>query len=169
MKSAFVSTRFASQVMLPVASTSRIICASLGSSSRHRMRKKDFIFWSGPSNASRGRLVDNGPKDSELLHGVYKFMKIHGLHDISVNAHPVACHHVFFFMGRSEDDHRNRLELLFRLDPLQNLQPIDLRQFQIEEKDRRVPIRAGSELAPAMEVVQGLLAIMSNHHLVSQV
>src|SRR5260221_10503060 len=60
-------------------------------------------------------------------------------------------------MGRGEHDHRNHPELLIRFDLLQHLQSIDFGQFQIEEQDGGITIRAGSEGTPAIKIIQGLL------------
>src|SRR4051794_11281252 len=112
MKSASVSTRVTWQAMLSASSMSWTNSASLGSSSRCRIRNGEFIACLAFFDASRRRLVDHRPEDPELLDGVDELVKVHGLHHVGVHTQPIARHHILFFMGRSEHHHRNQLELL---------------------------------------------------------
>src|SRR5580693_1977930 len=116
MKSASVSTRVTSHLIPSFASVSWTSSASLGSSSRYRIRTSDFISRLVRFYASWWRLVNNSPEDPQFPDGVYKLVKIHRLYDIGVHAQSIARHHISFFMGRGEHDHGNHPELLIRFD-----------------------------------------------------
>ena len=73
----------------------------------------------------------------------------------------------------SWDDVSTTTGIVFRLfvglDLLQDLQAADLRQFQIEQHDRRVVGGARAEFPPAVEIIQSLLSVAGNHDLICQV
>src|SRR6202044_3136417 len=62
-----------------------------------------------------------------------------------------------------------QLQALVGPDLLQDLQSIDLRQFQVEKHDRRVVVGASAELAPTIEVIESFFSVASDHDLVCQV
>src|SRR5258707_5142145 len=154
MKSASVSTRVIWHLRPSIANVSGTSSASLGSSSRYRICNGDFISRLLRFNAAWWRLVNNCPENPEFLNGVYELVEIHRFYDIGVHAQRIARHHVTFFVGTGEHDHRNHPELLIRFDLLQHFQSIDLGQFQIEEQDGVDTIRAGPESTSAMEIIQ---------------
>src|ERR1700730_1777237 len=119
--------------------------------------------------ASWRRLVNNCPENTKLPDGVHKLMEIDWFYDIRIHAQSVTRHHIFLFMGRCKHDDGYHFELFIRFNLLQHFQSIDLRQFQIEEHDRGVVIRARLELPPAIEIIQGLLAVGSDYDLVGEV
>src|SRR4051812_43382818 len=123
--------------------------ASLGSSSRCRIRRGDVImvplaaptsFSLFPSHASWWGLIDDGPETPQLLDGVDELVEIDRLYHIGVHAILIARDQVSLLTGRREHYHRNHFQLLIGFHLPQHLQSIHLRQLEIKQHDRRVPI-----------------------------
>src|SRR5580698_2509566 len=112
---ASVSTRITSQAIPSVVSVQCASSASVTSSSRCRIRNGEPIACLALPDASGRRLVDDRPKNSEFLNGVYELVEIHGLHHVGVDAQLVARHHVLFFTGGGEHHHGDQLQVVIRL------------------------------------------------------
>src|SRR5258708_38999501 len=134
MKSASVSTRIIWHLRPSIANVSGTSSASLGSSSRYRICNGDFISRLLRFNAAWWRLVNNCPENPEFLNGVYELVEIHRFYDTGVDAQRIARHHVTFFVGRGEQDHRNHPELLIRFDLLRHSRSVTLEHSQIAEQ-----------------------------------
>src|ERR1700722_19776650 len=100
--------------------------ASLGSSSRERIRKGSDVLTLG---SPKRRRVDHRPKSAKLLDGIDELVEVNRLDHVGIHAQPVACHQVFFFVRGREDNYGNQLELVIGLDLPQNFQPVYLGQL----------------------------------------
>ena len=118
--------------------------------------------------ASWRRSIYDRPEHAQLFDGAEKLVKIHRFYDVGIHPEPVACQRIFFFFGRRQYDHGNHLEPLVRSDLLQDLQSIQLRQFQIQQNDGRALFGARRELFSAIQIVQGLLTVADNDDLVRE-
>src|SRR5919199_1229517 len=97
-KSSLVCTRVISQGMPPPTRLSRTSSASSSSSSRSRMRSVSMSTdppnplprSADPTCTPRGRVVDDGPEETEFLHGADEIVEVYRLDDVSVRARVVA-------------------------------------------------------------------------------
>src|SRR5882762_2865480 len=85
--------------------------------------------------ALNGRLVENGPEQTELLNRVDQLLEVNRLDDVGIDPKLIALHEVLLFAGGGEDDDRNRFHLFVALDLAKHLHAIDLGHFQVEQDD----------------------------------
>src|SRR5262249_28553472 len=143
MNSSRVWTRVSVQFTSPASSCSRTSSASLESSSSSNIRRGPVMLPSSHCllHAPRRWLVHDGTEYAHPRDRVPELVEVDRLHDIGVHAELVAPHHVLLFMGGGQHHHGNHPQPLVGLDPLQHLQPIDLRQLEIEQHDRGILVR----------------------------
>src|SRR5215212_3925313 len=118
----FVSTATTSTGRPALASSARPSSTSARSSSRNRvliigpLASLMAAFLSLPAIASRRRLVDDGPEETDLFEGGHELGEVNRLDYVSVHTQLIALLQVGRLGVRGDDDHRDRLEILVGLD-----------------------------------------------------
>ena len=124
-----------------------------GKDVKHRFRRR--VALRGP--------VDRQPVDAEAGNRFDEIRGVDGLADKAVGAVLVALQAIPLLVRRGEKDDGQVLRARPRPDTVQDLQPADPRQVDVQEHDRgQVRPFAVRELAFAEDVVQRLLAVA--HH-----
>ena len=103
------------------------------------------------------------PPVAEIFDDRNQFFAAGGLHHIGVGAQPVGPLDIFIQTGRGQhhQDHGRKRRLF--ANPLQHREPIDLRQFEVQEDYRWQWISfAVGELARSAQVIQGPPAIIDD-------
>src|ERR1700677_1950613 len=94
-KASWVSTRCNSQAISSLRSSSRMSSASLGSSSRERIRRG----WVRVTSSAPGRgRVDHRPEHAKLLDGIDELVKVYRLDHVGIHAELVAGDQILLFM-----------------------------------------------------------------------
>jgi hypothetical protein len=93
----------------------------------------------------------------------------HGLHDVRVGPEAVAARQIGRLSAARQHHDRDHPQRRVALDALEHLQPVQARQLQIEQHHRRVPLRTLGVGALPVEVIERLLAVPDDGHLVREV
>jgi hypothetical protein len=100
--------------------------------------------------------IVNGP------HQALQFTHVRRFHQVGIGARPIRLGDVPLLAGGTEDDHNARKFWLLT-NPFQDVQPHHEWQFQIEQnKTRQWKFLPLGEFANALQIVDGLLAIVSD-------
>src|ERR1017187_5236680 len=138
--------------------------ASAGTSSTWRIR----IRVSGIGSA--GRLVEKKPVEPDLVHGLEEFVRVHGLHDVAVRAEVIARHEVSLLARRGQDDDGDHFRPLVRLDAPEHLEPVHLRELEVEEDDSGERRPGAGGISPfSEEKLEGLGSVADDMNVVRDV
>src|SRR5439155_5233936 len=97
--------------------------------------------------------IDHQPIQPQLLDHDVKFVKIHRLAQIAVDAQLIAADKVLLLGGGGEHDHRDGSRVGVAFDDAQNFQAIELGQLEIEQNEPRMTVLAAGKTAAAKQEV----------------
>ena len=178
-KPARSATRRRRCAMPPSVRCSATSIASMALSSSRRMLTRGGVAHDGwrPSSAparperlerARRRLVEDGPEDAEVLDRLEELLEADRLDDVGVHAELVAPHQIALLARGGQHDDRDVPGRGVALDLGQHLEPVDLRQLEVEQDHRRIA-RRRDRVGPAREqVVERLGAVAHDHDLVRE-
>src|SRR5262249_28662629 len=129
---------------------------SMSSASVWRSSRINTLSGTVTRSASAGRrrrLVEEDPVESHLLHGVAELLEIHGLHDIAVDPQPIAFDEVALLARGGDHDHGDHAGRGIRFDAPQHLEPVDLRQLEVQEDHLRPVVLLAARVGAAAEDV----------------
>src|SRR5207245_5106290 len=86
---------------------------------------------------ARQRFIQQEPVHPQRPGGFRELLEVHRLDDVAVDAQAIALHQVAFLARRGEHDHRGCPGAGVALDPTQDLQAVDQRQFDVQQDDLR--------------------------------
>ena len=115
------------------ASSSRVLDQQEAELRRHGLRHSRARL--------RRRLVEQHPVEPERLHRVDELVEVDRLDEVAVHAEVVALDDVALLARRGQHDDRERPQLVARPDLAQHLEPVDLRQLEVEQHDLRALVR----------------------------
>src|SRR5882762_1026267 len=123
-----------------------------------------------PDIGSAWLLVQEQPVQPDLGDGAREGLEVHWLDDVAVGTQPVRRRDVGLLLGRGEHHDRQRARALVVLESPQDLQPVHLRELQVEQNH----LRGDADLAQRMallaeEEFQGLGPVAGDEHLIREI
>src|SRR3989442_683086 len=156
------STRRVAPVIPARRSSRSTSAASSATSSTIRTRTSPVIV-------SARLLVQEQPVQPDIGDGARERLEVHGLDDVAVGGQAVCRRDVGLLLGRGEHDHRQLAGALVVLEAPQDLQPVHLRELQVEQYHARRDADLAQRMAlVAEEEFQGLGSVARDEHLVRE-
>jgi hypothetical protein len=114
------------------------------------------------SGISRRGLVEECPEDTKILNSLEEFREFNRLDDKCVHTQFVAANQVLF-LARGRQHHDGDMpQHIIALDPLQNLKPVDFREFQVKKDYSRIAAGSLTMGAGRQKIIKSLRAIASD-------
>src|SRR2546425_2291241 len=157
------STRRVAPVIPARRSSRSTSAASSATSSTIRTR-------TSPGIVSARLLVQEQPVQPDVGDGARERLKVHGLDDVAVGAQAVCRRDVGLLLGGGEHDHRQPAGALVALEAPQDLQPVYLRELQVQQDHAGRDADLAQRMAlVAEEEFQGLGSVAGDEHLVREI
>src|SRR6266850_2171760 len=157
------STRRVAPLMPARRSSRSSSAASSTTSSTIRIRTRSGIV-------SARLLVQEQPVQPDLGDGAREGLEVHGLDDVAVGTQPVRRRDVGLFLGRGEHHDRQGARALVALESPQHLQPVHLRELQVEQNHARRDADLAQRMALLAEKeFQGFGAVAGDEHLIREI
>src|SRR5208282_512113 len=134
MKASSASTRLDSISKSPRRSARSASSASVGRSSTKRTLSAFKPLFASAVMPSPSRLhVQEKPVHTHLLDGLHELVEVDRLDDVAVHAQAIALDDIPVLLRRGEDDNRRHARAFVRLQRLDDLEAVDLRQLEVQE------------------------------------
>src|SRR5439155_21595909 len=121
---------------------------------------------SSPTDAFRGRLVDDAPEQAQFFNRAHEFVKAQRLDDVGIDAQVIALGEVALLTRRGQHDDWYRAQPLVGAHGPQHLQPVNLGHLDVEENDGRVARLLTGVWATTQQVVERLCAVLYDNYFI---
>src|SRR6266849_9705 len=157
------STRRVAPVMPARRSSRSTSAASSATSSTIRTR-------TSPGIVSAWLFVQEQPVQPDLGDGAREGLEVDGLDDVAVGAQAVRSRDVGLLLGRGEHDDRQLAGALVALEAPQDLQPVHLRELEVEQNHPGSDAELAQRMAlVAEEEFQSLGSVAGDEHLIREI